>query len=730
MRNKFKYFIFFIILILSCSSCTFEHTHSFIDGKCECGEIKIVQYTVTFIGFNNEVLLEVEVEEGKDATFPLAPSVDGYNFIGWDQEATNVQSDLEIKAQYELIPVKTYVVRFIGFNGELLLEVEVEEGKDATFPLAPTVDGYNFIGWDQEATNVQSDLEVKAQYELIPVKTYVVKFIGFNGEILLEVEVEEGQDVKAPEAPAVEGYNFIGWDQEATNVQSDLEVKAIYQKEAPVVKTAQQWLDEVKFGINYMNGIKEDNDNNAYFNWIKEQGFNAVEIGCRFPELVESINGDLNDERVTKLKSIIDTAYRFNLYIILSLYDGYEYMWTSLNINNQASILKMLDTSYRKLMIALKGYDDRLAISFCVEPRDYTDNLVDAEDIEVLNTANAAFVKMVRSTGGNNKTRKLVITTGWSKCEGLPAQKFKMVDDEYTMVRVHLYQPSNFSGSKTSDSIWLEEEYHLVLLKYFQAIKENFIDKNIPVYIGEFGVRPKDNDQERNKWAKCYLSLANSYNVKCFIWDTENSGSGIANSYAISNKKKLVWLNPEFMNYVLYLVDGNYIPFYNTYNKTINITDEIVIPEKIVNLITNEEEAVEIKYDSNKVIVKDGKVYPKESGVIVFSYTLNDYNYYYQYEVVGTMAKADFDLKIKTDSTGKTQCIITTAGFSNTRLDYNWSTTNKHVLTVSKYSTITIVGDGECSIIAENIKTGQVGIIDIVVTNGKISSAISRKSGE
>ena len=125
-------------------------------------------------------------------------------------------------------------------------------------------------------------------------------------------------------------------------------------------------------------------------------------------------------------------------------------MWTSLNPNNEQSILKMINTSYKNLVIALNDYDDKLAISFCGEPRDYTDNLVDLEDIEVLNNVNKAFVKMVRSTGGNNSTRKLVITTGWSKCDGLPAKKFKMVDDQYTIVRIHLYKPGSFSGSKTS----------------------------------------------------------------------------------------------------------------------------------------------------------------------------------------------------------------------------------------------------------------------------------------
>ncbi len=578
--------------------------------------------------------------------------------------------------------------------------------------------------------HIHEFIDGKCECGEINIEIYNVVFKDFDGTIISEVQVEKGKDAPLPKAPTREGYNFVGWDKDINNIQQNLEVTACYEKVVIKAKTAKEWLNEIKFGINYFNGINENNDNDAYFKWIKEQGFNAVEIGCRYADLVESVYGEINVSNVTKLKMIIDAAYKYELYIILSLYDGYEYMWTSLNPNNEQSIIKMINTSYKNLVISLNEYDDKLAISFCGEPRDYTDNLVDSEDIEVLNNINAAFVKMVRNTGGNNSTRKLVITTGWSKCDGLPAKKFKMVDDQYTIVRIHLYKPGNFSGSKTSDSVWLEEEYQLVLLNSFKDIKENFIDLGIPVYIGEFGARPKNNDQERNKWAQCFLSIANSYNIKCFIWDTENKGSGIANSYAISDKTKLVWLNPEFMNYVLILIKDNYVPFYDTYNKTININDEIIIFDKITNLITNEKENVDIQYDKDKIICKDGKYYPKTSGLITFSYSLNGYNYYYQYEVVGTNEEADFDLKVITDSSGKVQCVITTKGFSTTRLDYTWTSTNTHVITISKYSTITIVGDGECSIIAQNITTGDVGILDIVVTNGKISSVVSKKSEE
>ncbi len=492
-------------------------------------------------------------------------------------------------------------------------------------------------------------------------------------------------------------------------------------------QTAEEWLSNIVFGINYFNGINENNDNDAYFKWISQQGFNGVEIGCRYAHLVDGIYGDVNTEYIEKLKSIIDYAYKYDFYIILTLYDGYEYEWTSLNYDNQDSIIKMINTSYKKLVENLNGYDDRLAISFCSEPRDYTDNLIDEEACTVLNNVNKEFVKMVRSTGGNNLYRKLAITTGWSKCNGLAASRFEMVDDEYTFVRIHLYQPGVFTGSKTEEAVWDEVKHQLTLTEHFKALKNNFIDKDIPVYIGEFGCRPKDNDEERVKWAQCYLSLANSYNVKCFIWDTENKGSGIANSFAISNKQKLQWLNPVFMNYILDMYKNNsFTDYYDTYSYSVSINDPIETEITATNLLTGEERVITAACDADKLVLKDGKYCAKEPGEILFTYTVDGFNYYYNVKVTDDVKEVDFELELFKDAnTGYLQLRIITNGFSKLRLDYDWSSTNEGVAVVSKYSTITVLGDGECSIIAKNKESGAAGRIDLVIANNEIVDIIA-----
>ena len=62
-------------------------------------------------------------------------------------------------------------VVFVDWDGTVLKTEYVESGSAATAPAAPTREGYNFIGWDVDFSNVNSDLTITAQYDFIPVET-------------------------------------------------------------------------------------------------------------------------------------------------------------------------------------------------------------------------------------------------------------------------------------------------------------------------------------------------------------------------------------------------------------------------------------------------------------------------------------------------------------------------------------------------------------------------------
>jgi len=176
-------------------------------------------YEVVFMD-GEDVMSSQTIKHGEAAVAPTTDK-EGYTFKGWDTDFSNVTGDIVVNAKYE---IKTYTVKYI-VDGVVISNQTVDYGKNAKAPEATEREGYTFIGWDNDGTNVKSDLTINAKYE---VKTYTVNFVA-NGETISTEIVNHGKGAKMPKAPKVEGKRFVGWDIDVSSVTSDLTVTAVYE---------------------------------------------------------------------------------------------------------------------------------------------------------------------------------------------------------------------------------------------------------------------------------------------------------------------------------------------------------------------------------------------------------------------------------------------------------------------------------------------------------------------
>lgn len=79
--------------------------------------------------------------------------------------------------------------------------------------------------WAADSANVNGGFPV---FAALP--KFTVTFQDWDGTELSEQQVEKGTMAIAPPSPQREGYSFIGWDTDFTNVQSDLVVTALYSE--------------------------------------------------------------------------------------------------------------------------------------------------------------------------------------------------------------------------------------------------------------------------------------------------------------------------------------------------------------------------------------------------------------------------------------------------------------------------------------------------------------------
>lgn len=130
-----------------------------------------------------------------------------------------------------IIPGATYTVEFLDWDGTVLSTQTVAHGEAAIAPEDPYREGYTFVGWDRDFSAIRSDLTVNAFYiggEGPQLPTYTVTFYDWNGEVLASETVTAGGSATPPADPYRDGYIFLGWDGEYTDVQSNVDVYAVY----------------------------------------------------------------------------------------------------------------------------------------------------------------------------------------------------------------------------------------------------------------------------------------------------------------------------------------------------------------------------------------------------------------------------------------------------------------------------------------------------------------------
>ena len=190
---------------------------------------------VRFLDWNGNMLSEQIVETGQSAIAPSSPSREGYTFIGWDKDFSNITEDLVVTAQYK---INRFYVQFLDWDNTILKADSVDWNTTAIAPANPSREGYDFLGWDKEFGSVTSDLVVNAQYEYGRTTNYSMTFV--NGQNSEEI-FDEIVTIKVPAVPAITGFTFLKWEIVSGDLADGFVIQAVYTAntptEAPAVYT-------------------------------------------------------------------------------------------------------------------------------------------------------------------------------------------------------------------------------------------------------------------------------------------------------------------------------------------------------------------------------------------------------------------------------------------------------------------------------------------------------------
>ncbi len=138
--------------------------------------------TVTFVDSDGTVLNKQTISYGGSAITPASPKKTGYTFSGWDKEYEKLTSSITVRAKYTK---KTYTVKFIDYDGNVISNQKVKYANSATEPAKTVPEGYSFVGWDRNFSSITENL--------------TVRMVVVENDSVLPITVDSCQAVRAEE---------------------------------------------------------------------------------------------------------------------------------------------------------------------------------------------------------------------------------------------------------------------------------------------------------------------------------------------------------------------------------------------------------------------------------------------------------------------------------------------------------------------------------------------------
>lgn len=269
-----------------------------------------------------------------------------------------------------------------------------------------------------------------------------------------------------------------------------------------------------------------------------DSGFGVLRIPVAWSNMMSG-DYDINPEYLARVKQVVDWALDSGMYVILNIHwDGG--WWEKFAGKDKDECMYKYERIWTQLTDEFKNYSDKLIFESLNEEGCW-DSIWNrysgkedgkAEAFGLLNEINQKFVDLVRASGGNNKKRHLLIAGYGTDITLTCDELYKMPDDpeKRCAVSVHYYTPSTFAilekdaswGKCRKD--WGTDADIAELEKNMDMMKEHFVDKGIPVIIGEYGCPVKNKDKDSiKKYLVSVCEAAYDRDMCPVLWDVTDA---------------------------------------------------------------------------------------------------------------------------------------------------------------------------------------------------------------
>ena len=291
---------------------------------------------------------------------------------------------------------------------------------------------------------------------------------------------------------------------------------------------------------------------------IKAAGFQTVRIPVSWHNHVDEEN-HISEQWMARVKEVVDWCRACDLYVIVNTHHDIGengYYPDSANLERSKAFLGAV---WQQVADTFRDYDEHLILESLNEPRladtafewSFSANSPECRDaVNCINTLNQLFVDTVRAAGGRNETRYLLCPGYGASTDGLFSDGFALPEDPAgrVIVSVHAYTPYHFALDYPGTTVFstANPADTRQIDNFMDDLYAKFVMNGIPVLIGEFGARNKDNLAERVQFAAYYTAAARARGISCCWWDN-NAFIGSGENFGLLSRGDSIFMYPEIV---------------------------------------------------------------------------------------------------------------------------------------------------------------------------------------
>ena len=283
----------------------------------------------------------------------------------------------------------------------------------------------------------------------------------------------------------------------------------------------------------------------AYIQQIKQLGFNAIRIPCSWDQYIENREThQISENWLNRVNEVVGYCVANDMYAIVNIHWDGGWLENNCTPDKQEENNRKQHALWTQIANRLNHYDEHLLFAGTNEP-----NVDTAQKMAVLKSYLQTFVDAVRATGSNNAVRNLIVqgpNTDIDMTHSLFGEMPVDVVPNRLMAEIHYYNPWTFCGLE-KDETWGRMAYfwgafavdgsdrnstfgdEAEMKSLFGKMKTKFVDKGIPVILGEYGAitirtglgaNQEAHDKSRNLYDETVTREAKNHGLVPFYWET------------------------------------------------------------------------------------------------------------------------------------------------------------------------------------------------------------------